>query len=301
MSRRVAFPFLTLSDSAVDVTEWTLSLNDSEWEPIGDFLRNWDSSSVIRLRRKIKVDSKIASNDLGLDEKDFQISVVISLGTGPGRLPRKVFLQEIRSLEYGVLEAEFEFEVFGRDLSTVLDVFTQIILISAASTSNILSPQRFGDRLWSDRFRVRIEGDEQRFPIEIADFSLLLKGTNSSSTPWYLHWSPYDWARDFHGAMKLYLNNEMTSFVDKILSEDPETLQVLMADVMGQVCERLVMDQEAAEIFHISEAGTLGGQASAWLKSAWPDKDIAFIKSILENRPGMFRAAFLTLAELRIV
>jgi hypothetical protein len=163
-------------------------------------------------------------------------------------------------MECGRQKSSLKF--FGRDLSAVLDIFTPDHINIGEKQFQIYYLRNalvidFGVIV----FRVRIEGEEPRFPIEIADFSLLLKGTNSSATPWYLHWSPYDWARDFHGAMKLYLNNEMTDFVDKILNEDPEILQVLMADVMGQVCERLVMDQEATELFHLSEAGTLGGQS----------------------------------------
>lgn len=298
MNRRVAFPFLTLSESAVDAETWSLSLNDSEWQTVSEFLPDWNPSSMIRLRRRVRVDPKVATQDLCLDASDLCLSVGVCLGTGQGRLPRLIFFRECHTLELDIWEVEFEVEVRGDALSSVLDIFTQITLASAASTVGPLSPQRFGDRLWTDRIRIRLEGEEPRFPIEIADISVLLDDTAAVLAPWYLHWSPRDWSRDFHGAMRLYLNSARADFIAKIEGEDPHMLQLLMADVMGQVCERLIMDPEAAELFGAPEPGSLGAQASSWLRKAWPDRDVSFMRSLLESRPGMFRAAFLTLAEL---
>lgn len=298
MNRRVAFPFLTLSDSAVDAETWSLSLNGSEWHAVNDFLPDWDPSSIIRLRRRVRVDPIVATQDLSLDTSDLRLSIGVCLGTGQGRLPRLILLRECRMLELDTWEVEFEIETRGDELSSVLDIFTQITLASAPSTASPLSPQRFGDRLWADRVRIRLEGDEPRFPIEVADISTMLGDTAAVLAPWYLHWSPGDWSRDFHGAMRLYLNSARADFIAKFENEDPYILQLLMADVMGQVCERLIMDPEASEIFSEPEPGSLGAEASSWLRKAWPDKDLGYMKSLLENRPGKFRAAFLTLAEL---
>ena len=118
----------------------------------------------------------------------------------------------------------------------------------------------------------------------------------AGAAPWYLHWSPRDWNRDFHGAVRLYLNMDEPEFLERIEAEDPQTLQVVLADIMSQICERFVSDGDiAAEEL---EPGSLGFQATTWLRKAWPDKDVGFIRSVLENRPGAFRSAFLALAEL---
>ena len=164
--------------------------------------------------------------------------------------------------------------------------------------SGRLSPRRVAERLWSDTLRVRLEGEEPRFPIEIADFRKLAGNTIPASTPWYLHWSPLDWTRDFHGAARLYLNKDHPEFIERIENHDGPTLQLLLADVMGQICERLVADPDATKIAVEAEPGSLGAQAIKWLDKAWPEKEIEFIRSVLENRPGAFRAAFLELAEL---
>ena len=67
---------------------------------------------------------------------------------------------------------------------------------------------------------------------------------------------------------------------------------------MGQICERLINDPDADDVMSGAEPGSLGAQATSWLGTIWPGKEAAFVRSVLEQRPGRFRAAYLELAEL---
>lgn len=295
-SSSIAFPFLTLSGSTVRASSWQISLNGSDWGVVGDYLPDWDASSSIRIRRTISIDPSLAGRDLALTGGVPTLSLGIRLGTGVGRVPRMVFLQD--SCEFGPDQwaLDVEYEVPGRKLSSVLDILTVITLSHAAENTPPLAPQRRGDRIWQDRARVRLEGEEPRFPIEVANFRQLIGQDIASSSPWYLHWFPGDWSRDFHGAIRLYLNSEGKAFIRRVEDEDPHILQAIMADVMCQVCERYVMDSEADEHFKNLEAGSIGSQAAEWIHKLWPGRDTEFVRSILENKPGTFRASFLALA-----
>ncbi len=299
MNSRIAFPFLTLSESAVKASPWSVALNRDDWFPAGDFLADWDSSSTIRLRREFQLDPDIATLDLGISKDDLQLSLGVRIGTGPGRLPRLIVYHDHSEIVPEEWRFTFELEVLGSGLSSVLDITTEFTLSAQVSVCDALSPKRVGDRLWQDRHRIRLEGEEPRFPIEIADLRSLLGDGTAESAPWYLHWSPRDWTRDFHGAIRLFLNRERPEFVERIEAQDAAILQTLMADIMGQVCERLVNEQEAHELIEGLEPGSLGAQAVSWLNHAWPDCDLGFIRSVLENKPGTFRAAFLAVAEIR--
>ena len=298
MNRRIAFPFLTLSDAAVKADPWSLSLNGGSWETAGDFVPDWDSASEIRIRRTLGIDPRIAASDLGVTGGNVLLALGVRIGTGPGRLPRLILLREYRKLAAGTWQEEFEFQVPGDRLSLVLDVQTQVMLAALPSDCGPLSPRRAANRLWSDTFRVLLEGEEPRFPMEVADLRTLLGDAPAAAAPWFLHWSPRDWNRDFHGAARLYLNGDKSDFIKRIEEQDGPTLQVMLADVMGQICERLVSDPEADEIMSGAEHGSLGAQSTAWLGRIWPGKDAAFVRSFLEQRPGQFRAAFLEMAEL---
>ena len=300
MSGRVAFPFLTLSDGAVRASHWACSLDGQPEEPAGDFLSNWDAASVVRIRRRVQIEPRIAASNLEVAPENLRLSLVVRIGTGTGRLPRLILYRQTHELCEKAWEKELDIEVTGEQLSLVLDVQTQVLLAAPTDDCGPLSPRRVADRVWSDSLRIRLEGEEPRFPMEVIDMSTLTESAISNSAPYYLQWSPSDWHRDFHGATRLYLNQRNTDFIERVQQQDGPTIQALLADVMTQICERLLIDlEEAEEIMTDAEPGSLGAQATAWLHKAWPDKDANFIRSVFKNRPSTFRAAFLSLAELR--
>lgn len=297
MNRRVAFPFLTLSGSAVDASAWEISLDGSEWSAAGEFLPHWDSSSDIRIRRTLRLNLELAASDLGIPVDQLALSGSVRIGTGQGRLPRLILSRTRREFRPGDTSWEFERTIEGNALSMILDLQTEILLANAPTESSALSPVHPGDRLWSDNARVRLEGEEPRFPIETADLAQMLGGGIAGAAPWHLHWSPGDWTRDFHGAVRLYLNEKSGEVLRRIEDEDPATIQFLLADVMSQICERFLADPEAATMMHAAEPGSLGAQAATWLRKAWPGKEASFIRSVLESRPGVFRSTMLALAQ----
>lgn len=297
MNRRIAFPFLTLSNSTVSATAWEISLDGRDWTEADDHVADWDASTTIRMRRTISVGPELAVRDLGIPENQLQLAVAIRIGTGQGRLPRATLMRHRHTLDLASPSWEVEFPLAGRNLSTVLDLLTEIYLAASPVSPSSLAPRSAGDRLWADRVRLRLEGAEPRFPIEAADFATLLGETVAASAPWYLHWSPRDWDRDFHGAVRIYLNERATGVFERVENQDRPTLQALLAEVMGQICERLVLDPEAADLMERAEPWSLGAQAATWLRMAWPGRDVPFIRSVLENRPGVFRSTFLALAD----
>lgn len=298
MNDRVAFPFLTLSDSAVARTPWEVTLDGADWSPMGEHIPDWDPSSKLRLRRTIRIEPEVAAVDLFIPQDQLQLAMGIRIGTGQGRLPRIIIDRHRNVLGRHSWDWHFDVELSGRSLSVVLDLLTEITLAVPPISPTPLSPKSGGDRLWSESTRARLEGEEPRFPIETADFAMLLGDTMAASAPWHLHWSASQWDRDFHGAVRLYLNNRTTEFLQRVENEDRPTLQTLLADVMGQICERFILDPEAAEMMKNVEPGSLGAQAATWLRKTWPGKDAVFIKSVLESRPGLFRSAILALSEL---
>lgn len=299
MNDAVAYPFLTLSGMAVDVDSWQIALNGGEYTDADDYLADWDASSMVTIRRQLKIHSEAAWNDLGIPENSLAIDIVTHVGTGPGRLPRCIVQTFRKALHLDNHEIQIEIDISGDNLSAVIDLFTEVVIAKVPVSRGDLSPSRVGDRLWNDRRRIRLEGEEPRFPIEIADLESFLRNTTAATTPWYLHWNPGDWSRDFHGAIRLYLNTGCPEVIKRVETQDVYMLQAIMANVMSQICERFVMEPEVDDLLANSEPGTVGAQAASWLMTAWPGHDAMFIRSVLENRPGVFHGAFLALAELK--
>ena len=303
MNPAVAFPFLRLSDPSVEASAWKVGMNGADPVPCTDHLPNWDPSCHLLLTRTVRVDHELSARLLGLEATDCHLMLDVRVGTGSGRLPRSIIHREARLVGSAGEDICLEFELAGHSLSTVIDLVTNITLHASPTSPGELSPGKAGDRVWDDDLRIRIEGEEPRLPIEVVDLDEVVPGGLASSAPWYLHWSPSDGTRDFHGAIRLYLNSRTPETVRRVEEEDPQTLQSIMADIMGQVCERLVAedDEEGDPGLAQYEQGTLGFQARAWLEQAWPGKDLTFLRGQLRRRPGQFRATFLALAQQRDV
>lgn len=299
MSSRVAFPFLTLSDHAVEAGPWMLSLNEDEQRPAGDYLPDWDYASRISLQKTVTLNRELAAAELEIDQSHLSLSLGVRVGTGAGRLPRSIISQQQRSFADGMDTVILDMDIPGDVLSSVLDMMTEIVIEESPEQSGALSPSRPFERVWHQTHRIRLEGEEPRFPIEVADLGTLLPGGIATAAPWYVHWSPSDWSRDFHGSMRLYLNKDQKAFIERVTEGDPETLRAIMADVMGQVCERFLGLDDCENLAEGFEEGSLGSQAVSWIRAAWPDRDLGFVQSQLKSRPGIFRAAMHALAEQR--
>lgn len=299
MNRRIAFPYLTLSEASTTVSCWQVSLNGGPPVLAEDYLPHWDAASTITVYRNIRVDMPLAMTELAVGKGDIGMAARVQVGTGSGRLPQQLVNVDSQDLSENNGNVHVAIEIPGDNLSTVLDLFTEIVVTNGPAKASLITPSCQGDRLWQDRLRIRIEGIEPRFPIEVADFQSLLGHIPAAESPWYLHWSPQDWSRDFHGAIRLFLNRTCERLIERVEQQDGPTLQALLADVMSQVCERFIADHDDDGTINAYESGTLGAQAMAWLQQLWPRRDLGFTRSLLQNRPGEFRSAFLALAETR--
>ena len=298
MNRWIAFPFLVLSEAAVHADPWLISLNDGKFMESGDFLANWDSASTIRLQRSLRIDLVRASAELQVCADHLALAASVRVGTGPGSLARLIVGMHDETLDEEDGAIAFEFAVPNDELSLVLDLSTEIVLARVPAEGSFLTPSRIGDRVWYERYRIRLEGTEPRFPIEVVRLDGMLREETAGDALWYLDWSPDDWFRDFHGAIRLFLNHHHLDFVELVEQQDRRTLQSILADAMSQICERFVMEEHASDLASEAEEGTLGAQAAYWLHLAWPGRAVEDVRSLLKHRPGEFRAAFLAVAEL---
>ena len=78
MTSRVAFPFFTLSDDAVQAEPWELALNEGEFGPVSDYLPDWDTASSIRARRSLRIDVALAAAEIGVELNDLHLAAVAS-------------------------------------------------------------------------------------------------------------------------------------------------------------------------------------------------------------------------------
>ncbi len=298
MNRNVAYPFFVLPEQVVVAGAWQIALADETPEEAGEYLEDWDYASTVTLTRDISVDFEAAAAALQIPVSELQLEYLFEIGTGPGRLPRQL-LKSIRvSIPADGSSLPVVLSLAGSELSAALNLKSSVLLAVAPAEPAPGSPARVGDRLWADELRIRLEGGERRFPLEVTSFRHQFGDVPHASAPWYVNWNTSDWHRDFHGAVRLLINEDQPDFVKQVEKGNSFTLRMILADVIGQIIERMVLEEDADELLAGCEAGTLGGQVRAWTDIVWPGKPLSFVRSLLESCPGQFRAAVLVIAQL---
>jgi hypothetical protein len=298
MSGRVALPFLTLGPEAISATPWLIGFDDAPPEPAQDHLKDWDYAAAVTVRRTLEVNLAAAALALEIPEHDLSIALVLALGTGSARLPRDVRLYGPWPIDVAQSQLTIEKTVPGSLLSGALHLETVVMLSASPARRRQLSPWRIGARLWADALKVRLEGEESRFPLEVASFSRIFSGSPMQSALWHLDWRPGDWAKEFNGAVRLLINADNPAFVERVLAEDTATLQALLGDVMIQIVEQALADKEIVASLGSMEAETLGGQAASWIELAWPGQTPEYTRGLMLSHPGRVRSALQSAAAL---
>lgn len=87
---RIAFPFLTLDQTAISPEPWVL-LDGGLETPIGEaWLPDWDAARDLRLRRLVTTDLDRAADLLSMRLDDGALELVTRIGTGIGNMPRRI-------------------------------------------------------------------------------------------------------------------------------------------------------------------------------------------------------------------
>jgi hypothetical protein len=298
MKVRHAYPWLQAGKDSVSADAWNYSLSDSYLAPLADFIKDWDYQSRLRVLRTIRVDLDKLHKDIAADPGNWEFEIQVEIGTGQGTLPRRMVSTTSLPIKAEDKSLELDITVPSADLSNQIILNTSLVLSKPCSTTSALSPRKAGARLWQDRRNCRLEGQDARFPMEAVSFRKLFPGRPQENALWYLRWDSQRLDRDFHGAIRLYVNSDHESFLERVRQEDESTLQVMLGSVMAQIVASVVTSDHSEEHLAMSEPGTLGAQINNWARLAFGDVPLKQVRSTLELRPGDFHAAMQAAAQL---
>lgn len=299
MSTRIAFPFLTLPDSAVCLGDWMAGDPGQPLQPVGSMLENWDYARDLELRVCIRVDFEVAADALDIPADELRLRVVLLAGTGTGTMPRR----RDRVCEKPVTETSGETvlsaRLSGRGLSGRLFMAVFVTLEAEPENGSDLSPGVPGARLWqSDRDVLIEDGGDSRFPVEAVSFSEMFHGTLQARAPWYLHWHPGDYQQDFSASVRLYVNSDREDLLARFVDGDGPTLQAILGDAVTQLVGAALWTDDIADVFEECEAGSVGRQIRHWLDLAFPGTDLEIVRTMHDRMPGKVRAALLSVADM---
>lgn len=298
-SKRVAYPFNTLTDAAVGFDGWMIGDVDQPLLPATEVLDDWDYDRYLEVSVRFDFDFVEVARLLGIQAEDIFLTIVLKSGTGSGYLPRRLDRLCLSRVSCAESVTTLTAKIPGQRLSGRLRLEVGIVLDQASESVGPLSPAVIGSRLWSERMDVLLEGGgAARFPVELLNFSDSFRGQEHENAPWYLHWRPGNLCGDFTGSVRLYVNADFEEFKARFVQGDPLTLQAIMGGVMSQMVSTAICFEDCDDVIEECEVGSIGHQIRNWMDMAFPHQQASTIRGCMESTPGIFRAALLAAARI---
>lgn len=300
MSKKVAFPFLVLPDSAISSLSVLLGDRDEPLHEASDILEDWDYARDLDVRVEIDLDFESAADFLKIPIEEIQLLAILKIGTGNGNSPRSIHVHDRVILNNDTKSAILDAKLESAQLSGRISIECSLLLANSPGGSEAHSPRVIGSRLWTRRHDVLIEdGGASRFPIETIDFKKSFPGRPHEYALWYFDWRPGRWDMDFASNTRLYINSEVPEFIQRVADGDRLTVMAMLSDVMNQMITEVVLDTERDESLAECPDGSIGQQVMIWVEMAFPGMSWETIAAVRENKPGEYNAAILSAAELR--
>lgn len=297
--KRIALPFLTLSENTIELSEWTIGEPGQPRYPIEDIQENWDYEKDLEIGVDVNVNFEQAATDLALDQSALQMAAVLMVGTGAGTMPRVVHRACTKTLNQTNKNIRLATTLLGHTLSSQLHLEVRILFEGPIGSSKPLSPALKGAKLWQCDRRILLEdGGSSRFPIELTNFTDTFQGMPEQNAPWYVVWDPSNFHADFGGNVRLYVNSDIEEVSQRFVDGDRLLLQAIVADVMTQMISAALEHDNEEDFLSGFEEGSIGQQTRVWIETAFRGQTREIIRTIRSRYPGRFHASILAAAQL---
>lgn len=287
MKRVQRRPYLTPQPDRILVEQWMQQIGE-HIVPLHQRLPSWDAGTDIHIRSEVFVNVEGIYQDCRL-ERDARLRLVLlwqSSGTKLRGSGGKVDFSHTRSSGTVALKAHID----GKLLADKLSLFIKLLFIDPGSTQHRLVPHTPGSILLeSPSYKVQIEGDGARFPIEVIDFSTTHFPHNAG---WFLSWEPEDLDQPLLGDVRLYINSRHPQIASAISDLQPETEGIREA-VRLDLAQTLIRGALANEAFVQNPdryaPGTIGAAVRAMIRLYFEGYQLDSIRTLVHS-PHLFSA-----------
>jgi len=291
MRRNVVLPFkfLRTGSKAIRQGKWfqKRSEPDISWLENGGAIDDWSYDSPLSLGRVISVDGPTLLEELDLAGTSASIELIHSLHVSNMGQRELLFREELDL--GGVHKSQMLKAVDSSRLCERIRLVTSIILKDTLGAAPRCAASSAGSILWQDETMLQLEGEGSRFPMRDLPFSSLYKLPNNAS--WHLEWRPALLHYSFNSAVTLLLNSERNEFFEKIQSGDQLVIEQVMSSITGEICARLLRDDDFIEEETDYPEGSLGAVARSWLMYGFPGMSLAEIRREYDHSPAIVHTA----------
>lgn len=289
MSGARALPYLRSEANRVRCSRWHLGSLD-QGQRMADALPDWDPTTPLALRQRVRVNVPGVRADCGLrpDDRLRLVAAWKADGTylrgasAPVELPVE-----------GEIEVDLALDLVGADLGGSIHLSTAVVL-AAARPREPLRASLPGAVLWESTATLRLEGGESRFPMEAVPFSKAGWDLPPGAA-WRLELDPTDLELPALGSLRLLLNSEHLA-IRRVLDtpQDPRA-KLTEAAMRFDVARTLIMTAITLPDYAARGAepwprDSVGAVIEKLLKAHFKRETVATLAQLQSQDPGRFEA-----------
>jgi len=284
MSRVVAPPFLQAVPDRIADHEWEVTLAGALVDGTGP-VEGWDYNAALTVRTAMTVDIESIREDCGL-RPDARLGVILRWHASTTNCRDSTGLIEIGGEHVSVVA-----ELPGSSLGGRLVLEVDIVTVGSAAGTSPLAPTRPGSIVWRATRTVRLEGDTDRFPVELRSFEA--SGVRGPNAAWMLQWESHELEWSAGSAVRLWLNSDHPAVKDYLADPDSELSRrfqsVLIWDISRLLLDRALDDDEFNSLAWPD--GTIGGALAARLRTLFPGLEPAEVRALRRDQPADYQTA----------
>lgn len=275
-------PYRIPDSALIRAESWRMELNGEEL-PLPEAYPHWDYQTVLTLRRRVTVDLNRVVVETKLPPGTALALAVVWTSTGS-----KLRGTAARVTLAGDGPTELEVALPGADLGGTLVLDTVLVLAQRREgLDRPIAARRAGSVLWSDRHRIRLQGDAPQFPMAIIDFE---KTNYPTDAAWYLEIGSNLEAATM-GSLLLLVNEKKRVIASalenasKPRAQDQIALSMVYADVARTMIEHALTHPDFQDSANFPDE-SLGTTLQALFERLFPQQTIGEIRSLADRSPS---------------
>lgn len=283
------FPsYLRPDVDTISETRWLVRVGGREVG--GSVVEGWDYSTPVHVRFTCLVDLAVLLSTASLGD-DAQIRLVLRWrSTASG----------IRGVSEGTIvrggQALADLALDGAELGGDLLIDAALLLDSAGRAPGSLAPHRPGSVLWSLRRKLELEGDRERFPVELISFRRA--GLRGPKGVWSLKWDSQDLEQAAGSALRLQMNLDHP--LSRAAAKAPdnqrneELIGVLRWDITRQLITAALDDEENFHTLDDWPDRSLGAALAARIRTVFPGQSLEDCRVLRDRHSQDFETSLQT-------
>ncbi len=232
-------------------------------------LPNWDPAVPLQASINVDINGKRILEDCGLTP-DAEISIA-AIWSCEGTMLRGVGSKIKISYETNVKEYDLRVEIEGLKLSKWVDLSVHLVLISPNIVKRPFAAKYTGSILFqSSPFRVYLQGEGARFPIEVIDFG---NTQYPNDAGWAIFWDPFNLHQTALGDLRLYINSRherVRNAASENRSEDYDLRESIRFDIARLLIQGALNNDDFVENPDQYEPDSIGAVIRNMLQNYFP-------------------------------